>query len=222
MPFTEQHLYLTLHWVPGEQSTETGQVGFRFSMVGDASQALVDAAAPAVQTFWQSAGALIGTDFSLKFIRLATIGTDGRYPAGKVAYDHTYGTGIIGGNSQVIWPLQVASVATLTTPTPRGQAHSGRVYLPPIAAALDSSSHWANSATTGRATALATMLSSLNAGIFAPGARALVMSKSTKTNPNGLSNIVTGVKVGGRPDVQRRRAKKQLEIYSPTQTVAAP
>jgi hypothetical protein len=217
-------MYLTLHWEDSREIDEGGQIGVRFDTVPDIpTQAMVDACKPAVQTFWQSAGAAIPSSYRLRYLRLAGIGTDGKYLPGSFSFDATYGAGISTANAAVVFPMQVASVATLLTELPRGQASRGRVYLPPIAASLDAQGRWSAAQCNARADEVAKMLTSLNAVIKEPAglpAIASVFSKGTTKNAGGLRSFVTGVKVGTRPDVQRRRAKGQAEIYGNTYAVA--
>lgn len=227
MSYPSSHLYLTLHWADGREPLEGGQVGIRFdSVVTEVTQAMVDAAKTHVQTFWQSAGALIPSSYILKYLRLAVIGTDGHYLPGTFSRDGSYGAGISTSNASVYHPLQVASVATFKTERPSGIASRGRVYLPPLAAAIGADGRWSATVCNNRATALATMLSSLNASTAFSGAGlpafASVFSKGTSKQPAGVRSFIKGVTIGTRPDVQRRRAKNMLEVYGTLAPVTGP
>lgn len=227
MAYDQNHLYLTINWADSREPLEGGQVGIRFdSPAEEVTQAMVDAAKTAVQTFWTSTGALIPSSYVLKYLRLAAIGTDGKYLPGTFSRDGSFGAGVSTSNATVYHPLQVASVATFTTERPSGIASRGRIYLPPLAAAIGSNGRWTQTVCDARAAALATMLSSLNASTAFSGsglpAFAAVFSKGTSKSPAGVRSFIRGVKIGTRPDVQRRRAKNMLEVYGATSAVTGP
>jgi hypothetical protein len=215
--YPSDHLYLTAHWEVQGVAGETGQFGLRILSVSAASQALVDAAASAVSTMWSSAGAGIENSFLLRYLRLARIGGDGLYVPGSISYDHIYTSSPAGGGGTTTarYPMQSALASTLVTAMPRGQAHSGRIYLPWINQALGTDALYPLTQVNSRSVAIATMLTSLASAVGAVG----VFSKGTKTSSLGAVHVVTGVKTGRRPDVQRRRAKQMAESYGTTSTV---
>lgn len=219
MAFPESHLYLTLHWEPANLTGETGQIGVRFSSPKAATQARVDACAAAARQFWATA-ATIPNNFALKYLRLARVGTDGRY-SNASSFDYLFtdsAAGLLGGGSGVApYPLQVACATTLTTAVPHGQASKGRIYLPPLPVALAADSQWTIAQTTPRSAAVAAFLASVGPILGGPAA---VYSKGTVRSGAGLKRNVTGVKTGRRPDVQRRRAKGIVETYGTSSTVA--
>jgi hypothetical protein len=213
MTYPNAHLYLTLHWVNGGVPSETGQTGFRFDTVAPASQALVDACSGHVSAFWTAATNTIEPDYRLSYLRLASIAPNGQYVPGTVAYDHIYPGTIPGGGAAVTarFPLQVACASTLLTALQRGQAYKGRCYLPWIDSNLQSGYVWQPADVNNRTNGLAAMLSNLNDDLPGPLS---IFSKGTKSNPGvGAKNVVTGVKTGTRPDVQRRRANQETEVY---------
>ena len=103
---------------------------------------------------------------------------------------------------------------------------NGRCYLPPLATALGTDGRWAAADCNARATAFAALLTSLNGVIKqttgAPPAFASVFSKGTPKSPAGAYDFVRRVTVGTRPDVQRRRAKAQREVYGTEVAVTGP
>lgn len=221
MSYPNAHLYLTVHWSAQSSSNEFGQFGLRFDSTAPATQVLVDNCAQPVSTFWSAATNGVDFAYALQYIRLASIGTDGKYVPGSVAFDHTYPGGVAGGGSGGsavrYFPLQVAAASTLLTAMPRGQAYKGRIYLPYIATPLDGSWHWPLANCNNRTNGLAAMISALN-GVM-PG-DAAVFSKGTKAAPTvGAKQTITGVQTGNRPDVQRRRAAQLAESYSIVGTV---
>lgn len=208
MVYPNAHLYLTLHWTQSGATTEVGQTGVRFDSTAPATQALVSACAPACSTFWQNAVALIDNGFTLQFLRLASIGADGNYVPGTLSYDHIYSPVPAGGGGgpSTRYPLQVAWAATLNTAMPRGRAHNGRMYFPWPNTTMGTDFRFSSTDANNRSNALAAMLSSLNTVL--PG-DATIFSKVGA----GTKNLVTSVKHGRRPDVQRRRASALPETY---------
>lgn len=217
MPFPNEHIYFTVHWLT-YGTGETGQFGLRFDNTAPLTQAMVNACATPVQTMWSSAGAGIEDGYRLTFLRAAKIGTDGKYLPGSVSLDYTYSNPPVGGGGITIarYPLQTALATTLTTAIPRGQASKGRIYLPWINQALGSDYLFPLTQANSRSAAVATMLTALNVQL----GPLCVFSKGTKTSTAGAKHVVTGVKTGRRPDVQRRRAKQQVESYGALSTVS--
>lgn len=214
MPYPEPHRYLTVHWTIAGVNDESGQFGLRFAHNGAVSQTMVDDAASAVQTMWASSGAGIESNYKLSYLRLAQIGVDGKYYPDTISYDHTYAAPVGGGGGTTIsrFPLQTALASTLVTAVPRGQANKGRIYLPWFNTALGSDATFPLTNVNTRSVAVAAMLSALKLVIGNPA----VFSKGTKTSTEGAYNLITGVKTGTRPDVQRRRAKQINETYGTT------
>lgn len=220
MTFQRNHLYLTIHWKPSSYPLETGQCGIRFDQPTTVpTQTLVDACKSAVQTMWTAVGAKVPNTSLLTFLRLARIGTDGHYVPGSSSFDGTYASAIAGGGSSPVFPLQVAAATTLTTGIPHGQASKGRIFLPPLSVApvFGGSDLWTDSDVTGRSTAVAAMITSLNTVLGGPAA---VFSQGTVKGGGPLVRSVTGVYTGRRPDIQRRRAKGVLDTPGSPITVS--
>jgi len=212
MTYPNAHLYLTAHWITAGATGEVGQFGLRYDSTAPASQTLVDACKGAVQTMWSASTSAIYPDYQLQFLRLAAIGTDGKYVPGTIAYDGIYTSPVPGGGVTTItrFPLQVAQVVTLLTAMPRGQASRGRVYLPYLDDTIQSNWQWQLATTNSRVNTFSAMLSTLNTTLPGP---LTVFSKGTKAAPTtGAKHAVTQVQAGTRPDVQRRRANRQVEV----------
>jgi hypothetical protein len=207
VPYPNAHLYLTWHWTQNGALAEQGQCGFRFDSTAPASQLLVDNCATAVQAFWTAATSGIESAFLLSYIRLASIGTNGLYVPGTVAYDHTF-AGVNGGGGAIPgrFPLQISMVSSLRTALPRGRAHAGRVYLPWFNNALQSDFTWQGADGNNRSNTLASRLHDLN--LVMPGPLSIFSKVST-----GFKNPVTQVVTGRKPDTQRRRARQIPEVY---------
>lgn len=210
MAYPNRHLYLTAHWHTAG-TDEKGQFGLRFDTTAAASQSLVNSVAGRVATMWATTGAAanIANEHLLDFVRLASIDTDGRYVTGTLAYDYIWGSPVAGGSALAgyTYPLQVAHVVTLRTAVPRGLAHAGRIYLPPIDEVLSSNFQWTAADCTGRNNTVASMITGLNTDFGAPCA---VFSKVG----GGAKHNVVYVQGDTRPDVQRRRARQMVPIGS--------
>lgn len=214
MTFPNAHLYLTMHWGYASSASEKGQVGLRFDSTAPASQALVDACSTATSAFWTDATALIDHIFRLEFLRLASIGADGKYVPGTIAYDHVFPGAVpgggTGGNDIYKFPLQVSQVTRLQTAFSRGQAHAGRVYLPYITDNITSNWNIQPASVNNRTNSFSAMLSALNGVLPGP---LTIFSKGTKAAPTvGAKQVVTHCVTDGRPDVQRRRANQLISV----------
>lgn len=214
MAFPEPHNYLTVHWTPGTPD-ETAQFGLRFDGPGPVSQAMVDGAAAAVQTWWTSATGGVGNETNLMFLRLARIGTNGQYVPGTQSWDHNYAPAPAGGmTTQVGFPTQISLVYSLRTALLHGLAHAGRVYAPPFPQPLVPGKIWSASGILSAVNTFAAMLSALSGSDLG---NLVIYSRGNAAFPNGAKVLVTGVRADTRPDVQRRRASSLL--HNPSTTV---
>lgn len=210
MTFPNPYLYLTFHWAVAG-TPEVGQFGLKFDNVAAASQALVDGCGAAATSMWGATTMDISSFYRLAYLRLASIGVDGKYVPGTIAYDHTFPGSVPGGGAAtILFPLQTAHVMSLHTAMPRGQAHAGRVYLPSITENLSTAAVWTAAQCTSRNNTFATMLTALNTALGGPVS---VFSKGTKAAPTvGAKHAITTVNSDTRPDVQRRRAKQLVGV----------
>lgn len=208
MVYSTAHDYLTVHWTVTSSNIEEGQFGIRFAGGAAATETELGLVATEVDDYWSSANALIGDDYRLASIKIARIGTDGLYPPEAVPLVHDYSPVIPGGTSLAIsqFPLQVATVVTLGTDAVRGRAHQGRIYMPPIAGNLSATYLFSEANAQTKADAALDFIGALQA--IMPG-DAVVMSRLGA----GTTRPITSVRVGTRPDVQRRRAGRQVETY---------
>jgi hypothetical protein len=208
MSYAAKHKYLTVHWTMTASNIEEGQFGLRFDSSANPTQTELNACVVAIQGFWGGSSSLIGDDYRLASLKFAAIEANGLYPDGYSPLIHDFSPVVPGGTSLAIsqYPLQVASVMSLTTAAARGRAHRGRAYLPPIAGNLDANYLFSQANCQTRANAFADLLETLNRVVAGPIS---VMSRIGA----GISRPVTGVECGNRPDVQRRRAGRQAETY---------
>lgn len=212
MAYNQRHKLLTVFGTC-YNGVETWSFGVRFSPVTgiDAvSQAQVNACVTPTQTFWNTAAIFMPSSHSLTGIKLAPIGTDGKYPDGEIAFiaDITPDPGPTNTN---LHPAQCTQVVTfLAAGQPRGRASRGRIYMPCPAAAV-SSGTGENGLGGPLATAAATWLSALND--VANLGQAAIMSELGA----GITAPITSCRGDNLPDTQRRRRR---QLVSATTTVA--
>lgn len=185
-------------------------IGLRFPTWTEPSgvtQAQVDACETPIRTWFTSTSSFIAANHSVDLIKLAPIGTDGKYPDGLDAVEKIPTTAINGGGTGGSWAPQLSLVIGLTTSVPRGRAHIGRVYPPPLRATLIPNPGIDSTTLGSYLGTFKTLLNSLAAisGLSAPA----VMSKIGA----GLSNPVTGLRAGRVIDTQRRRRAQISEDY---------
>jgi len=210
MPYTLAHKLLTVFGT-SFTAEETWSFGVRFAQTGSTvTQALADACTAPTVTFWNTAGMFMPSSHTLEGIKLAPIGTDGKYPVGEIAYIGDI-TPDGGPSTTNIHPAQCAQVATfLSDLIPRGRGSRGRIYLPCPGAAV--------SATTGEnglalaiATATRDWLVALNA---VPG---LGIASIMSELGTGVTSPIGSVRADNLPDTQRRRRR---QLVSTTDTVS--
>ena len=211
MAFNQRHKLLTVFGT-SFNGVETWSFGVRFIQTGDpetVSQTQVDDCAASTVTLWNTAGIYMPSSHALTGLKLAPIGTDGKYPPGEIAYIHDI-TPDAGPSSTPQHPAQCTQVATfLAAGQPRGRASRGRIYLPCPNAAV-SSSAGTNGLGSAIATAVATWLSALN-DVADLGQAAIMSSLGS-----GVAAPITSVRGDDLPDTQRRRRR---QLTSTTTTV---
>jgi hypothetical protein len=219
MTYPEAHNYLTVHWIPVGGVGEVGQFGLRFDGAAVAPSFDMAPVGGALNSpWWASASVNLQPNYNLSFLRLARIGTDGLYVPGAPILDYTYAPSpIAGGTGGIQFPLQCATVVSLETGLTHGLAHSGRIYVPPLAGLLSSSQQWSSTMVNTMSTATAAMLTALNGQGMG---RLSVYSKGNAAFPTGAVNPVTAIHVDCRPDVQRRRAAQVTPILTADHTVS--
>lgn len=211
MAFPNNHLYLTVHWHVSSSAVEEGQFGLRFDRSTLPDSTAWDLIWDRVGDFWALASAKVPDDYRLDRVKCAIIDTTGHYPDDHEPLVHDFSPVIPGGVDTTIfqYPLQIACVSSLTTASARGRAHRGRAYLPPLAGNLSSSFQWSATDCQSRADQFRNMMDSLKSATMF-NANPVVMSSIGA----GTKKTITGIAVGTRPDVQRRRAGEQVESYS--------
>lgn len=210
--FDQSHVYWTFHWSTSATAEEQGQIGIRASTPGTPpTVTTVTNMMTAFNTFWVSSGAKVSSTFRFYRVKAALIQPDGRYDPDfdPVVVDQTSVPGGAIVDDGTIFPLQVAHSVQLTTDRDSGPAHAGRVYLPPLAVVLTSTTaKWPAAAVTARVAAFSDFLTAGNTVMG--DENWLVMSQKGL----GASRLVSGSRADDRPDVQRRRARQQPYTWS--------
>jgi hypothetical protein len=179
-------------------------------VVTDATQALVDACRAPTLTLWTTAGIFMPGSHTLTSVKLANIGTDGKYPPGKIAYIGDI-VDTVGPSNTNIHPAQCAQVVTfLSSIFPRGRGSHGRIYMP-LAGAAVSLSSGQNGLASALATAVRTWIVALNA-ISGMGVASIMSNTGA-----GYTSPIGTVRADNLPDTQRRRRR---QLTSTTSSVA--
>lgn len=146
--YAERHILVT---IGGASPAERWQFGTRWrwqgaepttASLGAMLGRIVNDALPGC---FLEGGSGISVGYTVDLVKVASIGTNGKYPDGVDAAVQD-GTAIITGSRNAGVPApQLATVATFETGTKRGLAHYGRIYLPVL--------EWTVQAADGRITA---------------------------------------------------------------------
>lgn len=145
-------------------------------------------------------------DSFLKWVKVANINASGDYSGEPAIYE--FGTPIAGGAGKAVPSFLSASLG-FTTGKSFGRARSGRIYPPNYGAPSTFGAAISAAAQTNLVASALEFLSAVSqplgdGGAFVPH----VVSKS------GVSNAITGVRVGNIWDVQRRRKNAVAETYA--------
>lgn len=219
MPF-ENHMRLTMLGVfnDGTSDYEAFSVGINLSdpstQVGDFSQGRLEDYADDAAAMWASVNAGISAHAKLREVKLAQIGTDGKYRSEPlIAVRNVTG----GGGPGIAHPPQVALCVSLVTET-RGATGRGRFYLPLPAFGVAGGGLISDPAQAGVATEMQTFLNNLN---NVPGVDPLNTPRVTVASSKGYNSDVTGVRVGKALDTIRTRRRGLVEAYDAPLAVSA-
>jgi hypothetical protein len=120
--------------------TEQWSFGMRFFGSGTPTQTMADNAAAAGKTWITTASSGYAAMTKLDAVKVAPIGTDGKYRPGLVATE-SFPTSATGAYATAtIHPPQIALAMTLQSSQPRGPVHQTHLYLPGPAFAFASGS----------------------------------------------------------------------------------
>jgi hypothetical protein len=209
-PFITPHLYV--QWGGKLPGSEQWSCGLRMAPRNTGPWPATDAAAnltaisTAISAFHTRVASKIDTRALLSFCKVNMIGVDGHYVL-PTTNEHIYAD-IAGGGGTQMFPNQVALAVTLQTAFSRGPAHQGRFYLPLPATGVGSNGAIDPTDQSNVKGSANTLLTALNAVSASYG-----VSVFSRKLGSPAQNMVTGIKVGGVLDTQRRRRRSMAEAY---------
>lgn len=210
MPYTGPHGYLTILG-DSYSGTEEWQTGIRLMGTTPPTTAQMEAVDTAVSAFLATTDLRFPSGFRYIGLKWAPQDANGRYPEGEDAVEWLRPTPLA-GNVSGGFP-QIALVTSWRTARSRGRASNGRSYWPSVQVVASTTGRFPLAAGTSVAAAAATLISQLEAaGIGTPAVMSAVGA--------GITEPITGVRVGLVMDTQRRRRNGISEEY--TETAAVP
>lgn len=217
MPYPESHMLL--QWTAGFQPAanqppyEIAVGSMKFAGAGldtvdtDAvGQTLTDL----LQTWWVQPVAFIPANCYLRTVKWNKIDNQGKYA--NQGATRLFDLDPTPGATTVRYPTQIALVSSWETAKARGRAHSGRTYWPTAISISGSNNQLFPADAKTFADHCFDLVGTLNSTFTqsdTAGVRAVVMSKLG----TGATESITGVRVGTRFDVQRRRANSMTDVY---------
>lgn len=217
MAYPESHMLL--QWTAGFQPSATAPPyeivvgGMKFAGAGldatdtDATgQTLTDL----LQTWWGQGASFIPSNCYLRTVKWNKIDNQGKYA--NQGATRLFDIDPTPGTKSPAYPTQIALVSSWETAKARGRAHSGRTYWPTgVSISASNNQLFPADAKTfaDQCLRLVGTLNSVFPQSSSAGVRAVVMSKLGA----GATNTITGVRVGTRFDVQRRRANSMTDVY---------
>jgi hypothetical protein len=189
-----------------QSSLERWGIGLRFS--GDSTatptQAEADEFVAPTRTWFTTTSMFFPIGTTIDEIKLAPIGTNGKYPPGLDSTSAAIGAAITGNTNTQAWPMQCSLAITLTTALPRGRGHIGRFYLPAMRNTIPfSAGQLGATEINGILAATKTWINAMNA--FSD------LGSLEVFGPFGTANVVTGIRCGTVVDTQRRRRRSLTE-----------
>ncbi len=160
-----------------------------------------------IKAFYNETNNLIPTYMRLEWVKLALIGTNGKYQTAPVEYEYSPASG--GGSGQGFVP-STAAVITLVADKYKDPGKYNRFYIPICAPQATNQFVMTNAHIESLATTAAEMVRDINSGTTIGGSELNVTAVSQRVT----SYLpIASVKVGNVIDVQRRRRNKLVETY---------
>lgn len=195
-------LYQVEQWVCRLNVTSSGTL----LTDGEADTAMADLVT-ACSTFVNTNG-WFGSLVTLDYVKFNKINALGHYADPGAARTTLLDPSVTGAGGASDLPPQCAVCCTLLTAHTRGKAHKGRIYLPALVTAVQSSTPGAGLMGGGASGALVTachdFIQAINAALPSPNAVSIIAD-------TGEANHVTGVAIGRAYDTQRRRRRSMPE-----------
>lgn len=222
MPDSAQKVvHVTIHGTMfgGGEEWQTGfYYGYADQDAPTPSQAFADDVKTAWTTFHSATGNFINYNYVFTGVKAVLLEKNGKYGS-NTPVESFPTSGVAGGYTGQVIPPQNALVATLIGGSGKGLGGKGRMYLPGIAAPIDTTAHILNTTCQGIANNLAAFFNGLDASVDAPG-HVINVSRGHKTDLLGVVSYdnarnvkVNGVRVGNVYDTQRRRRNQLKETY---------
>lgn len=218
MPYASEHMLM--QWggnfaaAAGAEGNDEFAGTLRFAgpgVLAADNDATGDVVADTFAEWWGSQYTYIPAIARLRWLKWNRIGTDGRY-VNQGATRLIEFPNDVPGTVPTVYPLQVCWVSTWTTDFQRGRAARGRTYWPTAVPVTGQELGRVASGPQGNFLgALRSLIPRLNqaAQLQGGGVVASVMSDLDA----GRTAAITGVRVGNRLDIQRRRDNKMPEAY---------
>lgn len=212
MAYTAEHAYLTFGG--SQPGGEIWQTGIRYQKYSVPTGTWADAFAGIgladiyddIATWFADGDVGINQYTTLRWAKLASIGTDGSYTLDPRI--HEAGSPTAGGSSTTAFPNQVCQVYSLRTGTEIGKANYGKMYVPTGALGFGADTRVFSSLTqTAKAAKFKTMFNAVAGemdSIIQP-LRPAIFSTAGVTRP------ITEFNLGNVPDTQRRRRGAMVE-----------
>lgn len=162
----------------------------------------------AIDNFHSSADNAVPRDMRLQWVKMAAIGTNGKYLGTPV--EHIYPSAQTGSSTASFIP-STAVVYTLVADKFKDPGKYNRFYLPTTPPSATLQHKLTSAQTQARATSLANFINDINAALAVEFAGLRVRVVSQKTN---IYRQVSSIRVGDIIDVQRRRRNALRESYN--------
>lgn len=216
MPFADKVVHVTMSgkvlW--GADEWQTGfYVGLAEGPADVPNQAYADLVRDQWANFFSDPLCNISNSYSFDQVKLARLGTDGKYDGSEVVHSYP-ATAVQGGRTGTPLPPQLALVATLIAGSGKGHAGKGRMYLPGVSTNIDSSGHIAANEAKYIADQLRDFFAALHGNFDQPGVPINASKGAAKFGGLGARNVpINGIRVGNVYDTQRRRRNAISETY---------
>lgn len=205
MAYAERHKLLTVYGTSWSPVSEEWQFSMRIKDTGTptVSQAQADAIYTLAASLFADVTFSMKSVHSFLGVKLAPIGTDGKYVPGEIAY-FKEGSPVAGaGTGGEPWPGQCALVITTRSSIPRGRASRGRFYLPGMQGTIGTNGKLGAGRNATILGPLKTFLDGVN--VAANVGQVTLMAKT------GEFATVTSLECGDVVDTQRRRRRQLVE-----------
>lgn len=199
----------------GQEIWTTGfYLGNTDSDVGVPNESTAAAIKTAWATFCGATDVVMSYMWKTEGVKISHFNADGTTDL-DVVVNSPYTTAIEGGSGQIGYPPQVSLVATLLADNGKGLAGKGRMYLPGIAAGLDTTGHIGGTQHQNIANRLAAFFNEVEASIDVQG-QVINAShgRAPFTGSTATNRAITHVRVGNVYDTQRRRRNALTESYA--------